>query len=1070
MRILGLFCLILCIYQCDHIDHANISVFQELSSAHHQIDFRNDLTYTDEINILEYLYFNNGGGVAIGDVDNDGLEDVLLSANQLPDRLYRNLGNLQFQDITEESGLLMITNWSSGVTMDDINGDGWLDIYICKVAPVSLIPTHNLLYINQQDGTFKEASIDYGLDFSGYSTQASFFDYDADGDLDVYLLNHSVHSTRSYGNIQLRQAKSQLSGDRLYENRMNEKESSFIDVSDESGIYSSSLGYGLGVVTADLNGDGHTDIYVGNDFHENDYLYLNNGDKTFTESISESLTHTSQYTMGVDAADINGDGHTDIFTTDMMPYDSEIKLRSGGNDTKQVADIKESYGFLTQYARNNMHIMRPALGYFTEEAVMSSVFATDWSWSVLLQDFNNDELTDIFISNGIVNRPNDLDYINYINTPSNRQQDSESDASFNTRLINQMPTLKIPNVLFTQNQNSGFSSIQSSLTGAPNYSNGASYADLDNDGDLDIIANTINGPISLLQNNTTNQSYIAFDLPIKNSRITIYYNGGKQTKEYVTTRGFQSSSTHRMSFGLGAYRDNIDSVIVTTPSNLRSAYYDIPLNQLVTISSNDFDPYDRSMYDQLTHDTLVHTGITYTQNDYDDLNYAPLAPMRLSQEGPAVSTIKVGDSTMLYVGGAHGSPPRLYSIPDQSGQVQLLKEYEDDEPFEDVNALTLDYNNDGYQDLYVQSGGNEYAQLDPLLKDRLYFSSKEGELIKVPISLPQMNGASVAKSDYDQDGFVDLFVGSRNVPGSYGLSPISFILHNSEGRRVEIAQKIKSGLITDSRWADLDADDIKELIIVGEWMAPSILRLNADGSFKDVGAQFAIDHLKGMFQAIELADINGDGLLDIFLGNIGLNTTWQTGEEDLTMYVGDFDSNGTAEPIIFNNHLGSSIPFADKALLQSQLPTLKRTHTSFLSFSQVTLLEELFPQIDKSQIDTKWVNTLESLLLLSSKDGYKMYPLPREVQLSCINDMLWIEEQQKLIYGSNSLAYSHELGQANTHGAGTVTFNFKDGHLIDMEHDFINTPIGTVVKKLIPINEHDLLLVTNKEILIYSFK
>ena len=428
--------------------------FEAVPADSSGITFSNDLHYLKDMNIVEYLYYYNGGGVAVGDINNDGLEDIYLTANQTSDRLYLNLGNLKFKDITQASGIQIDTTWSTGVTMEDVNNDGFLDIYVSKVGNYKELKAHNLLYINNGDQTFTEASLGYGLNFSGFSTQASFFDYDNDGDMDMYLLNHSIHTPRSYGKYNKRFESDSLAGDKLYENKLDEGLSIFEDVTSQAGIYNSQLGYGLALVTSDINQDGLIDIYVGNDFHENDYIYINQGDKTFKESSGNLVTHTSRFTMGVDIADINNDGLLDIFTLDMMPFNHKIFLKSGGEDSDRVSLIKKKFGFNTQYARNNFQLNQ-GNETFSEVALLTETHATDWSWSVLLEDYDNDGLTDIFVTNGIYKRPNDLDYVNYLSTIDFSKYTQYQQDKIERKLIDKMPTAQIPNVIFKNQRKFG---------------------------------------------------------------------------------------------------------------------------------------------------------------------------------------------------------------------------------------------------------------------------------------------------------------------------------------------------------------------------------------------------------------------------------------------------------------------------------------------------------------------------------------------------------------------------------------------------------------------------------------
>ena len=541
------------------------------------------------MNIVEYLYFYNGGGVALGDINNDGLDDIYLTANQKPDQLYLNLGDLKFKNISNNLGIENQSSWSTGVSMADVNGDGWLDIYVSKVGKFKTLDSHNLLYINQRDGTFRELSKKFGLDFSGFSTQAAFFDYDRDGDLDMYLLNHNIHTPRNYTDSSKRFENDSLAGDKFFENRLNEKEGRFVDVTADVGIFSSFLGYGLAITTADINNDGWTDIYVGNDFHENDYVYINQKNKTFKESGQEYLSNNSRFTMGVDIADMNNDMLYDIFTLDMMPFYNDVFLKSGGEDSDQVYKIKNSFGYGDQYARNNFHLNR-GNSKFSDIALYTETYATDWSWSVLLEDLDNDGMNDIFITNGIFKRPNDLDYINYASNIDYRSFETSNNNDLYKKLIDKMPTLMIPNIIFRNQGNLNFKKESKSVGMEKSYSNGAAYSDLDNDGDVDLVINNINQEVFILENLTDGKNNSVQIILSNNdnnyssigAKVNLYLKDKKLTKQLNPVKGFQSSSSYKINFGIES-NSKVDSLSVIWPDGSTQTNFNIPINQLTTI-------------------------------------------------------------------------------------------------------------------------------------------------------------------------------------------------------------------------------------------------------------------------------------------------------------------------------------------------------------------------------------------------------------------------------------------------------------------------------------------------------
>ena len=1045
-----------------------MQVFTERDSEEAGLIFSNSLTPDVDRNILEYLYYYNGGGVAIGDVDGDGLEDVLLTTNETADKLFINKGNLQFEDRTQENGIATMDNWSAGVTMDDINGDGWMDIYICKVAPLSKEPTHNLLYLNKGDGTFQEVSQAYGLDFSGYSTQASFFDYDLDGDLDMYLLNHSVHSVRSYGKIDKRQQQDLLSGDRLYENKLNESAGKFVDVTEQAGIFSSALGYGLAIVTGDLNDDGWPDIYVGNDFHENDYIYLNNGNKTFTESIASLLNHSTKFTMGVDIADMNNDGKVDIFTTDMLPYDEEVALKSGGEDSDQVFKIREEFGFEDQYARNHFQLQLPGKT-FADIALMTNTYATDWSWSVLLQDFDNNGLSDIFISNGIVKRPNDLDYINFVNqmkhTP-NRKLTTEELEQF----LNRMPSQKLSNLLFLQQENLDFSNIHAAQIGEPTFSNGAAYADLDKDGDIDIVINNINQSVSLLEN-TSQANYIAFQLnsdskeTLKGTSIEIYSGANYQKKNYLTTRGYQASSTHFINFGLGQ-STSIDSVIVIWPDKTKQLVSDLTINQYHSIDKKS----DALVYTypkaNPNNSGLLVLPLKHTENKFEDYNADKLIPELLSREGPAVvyEDFNKDGKKDLFIGGARYQRPYLLFQKEQGFEEQEEdNDLKRDAKYEDVAAAAIDFDQDGDLDLYVVSGGNDEKELNKNLEDRLYLNDGQGNMKRIPLSLPHTNGSTIAVGDFDKDGFDDLFIGARSIPASYGLSPFSFVLRNKGGFGVEITKRERYGMITHSEWADIDNDDDLDLVFCGDWMNISVLENQGDGTLELKSESLGFGQSAGLWNTFQLEDLNGDNILDIVAGNAGLNFKWKASpEKPVKLYVLDLDKNGQPEPLIFHHFFSKYMPFAPLNQLVSQVPSVRKQFVNYNTYTKVQDIED-FNEIDSDQIvEYKQLKELRSMVYLSGNGKYTGKPLPREAQMSSIQG-LTLTDDGKLIFVGNNHDYLTELGQSTANSGGSfLSYNDEKGTFESYRH--LSLPPKLNPRSITPLEKGSYLIACNNSV------
>lgn len=1041
--------------------------FESLSVEQTGIAFSNTLTYKPYLNIIEYLYYYNGGGVAVGDINNDGLEDLYFTANQLPDRLYRNEGNMRFTDITQQAGLSELPTWSNGVSMEDINNDGLLDIYVSKVPMKGLFLNEkhtNLLYLNNGDETFTEVAQEYGVDFSGFSTQSAFFDYDRDGDLDMYLLNHAVHSVRSYGTTKKRKEKDSISGDRLYKNMLVEGQNRFVEVTEEAGIRNSPLGYGLAITTTDINNDGWIDLYIGNDFHENDYLYINNHDGTFTESFTDYLKHSTRFTMGVDVGDLNNDGLLDIFATDMMPYDASIALKSGGEDSNKITQIKADFGFEPQYSRNHLLLKKP-YGDYADLALLTQTHASDWSWSVLVQDFDNDGHNDLFVSNGIVKRPNDLDYINYLSNNDFSRFVEEEQNEQKKILIDQMPTLKIPNLLFRNQGNLTFSSVENSKLTKPSFSNGSAYSDLDNDGDLDLIINNINAPATLLENKSKDSLLslsIHLNAPVKTgARITVFQKNKRLVREAVSTRGFQSASTKKVHFGLGIHP--ADSLHIHWPDgSLQSVQGPVQGALAVTKNTTKQVPVQR---EEAPTYTLNILPFQHRENTYLDYEREKLIPEKLSAEGPvAVAEDFNGDGLKdLYLGGARYQGSKLY-LANKAGGYDLVesKDFRIDEKYEDVDAVAVDVDLDGDLDLYVVSGGNDFVDQNEYLTDRIYLNDGKGHFQRMPVFLPQTNGSVVVVADLNNDQYPDFFVGARSMPGGYGLDPVSFVIQNQKGKGFEPIWQGRLGMITDALWHNVDQDQDKELIAVGDWMAPVILDPQENDQFKVV-PMVGQENQNGFWRTLTAADLNNDGVDELILGNMGLNSKFSASpERPLWLYVDDFDDNEQADPIIFYDFFGTYRPFNTKGDLQEQLPMIKKRFPNFEAFSKVTDIKALTGKEEKEVLSVKKITELRSVVLTKTQNGYKSQPLPGPAQWSNIRDFYWSPQQKKLFYVGNSQEYVTELGNPVANPGGVYTLSDK-GSLEEENHDFLPLPVRLNLRQITPLEKERLLLLTNND-------
>lgn len=1007
-------------------EKAGDKLFELMSSDKTGIEFENSLVSSDSLNILEYLYFYNGGGVAAGDINNDGLVDLYFAGNQVSNRLYLNLGNFEFEDITKSSEVGGEGGWSTGVTMADVNGDGLLDIYVSQVGKYKGLSGKNRLYINLGGNKFEDQAEKYGLNFIGFSTQAVFFDYDRDGDLDMYLLNHSVKSPEVFAKANQRNL-TDGSGDKLYKNLLSEGKTGFEDITETSGIYSSILGFGLGVGIEDFNDDGWPDIYVSNDFTENDYLYLNQQNGTFIESLESLISSTSRYSMGNDLADLNGDGLPEIFTTDMLPSDPAIWMKSVGEDKQEVYQIKKKLGYSDQYVRNHLQLNTGNSG-FSEIALFSGIFASDWSWSPLIFDMDNDGFPDIHITNGIEKRPNDLDFIQY----SQQSVPNINRHELMQKQIEMLPSVKLPNLSY-QNLGGLRFTDQASDWGLdqPSYSNGSTYADLDNDGDLDLIINNLNQPAFIYQNNAQKigNSFLRINLKADGNnkfgmgvKVGVFFGDKSLFQRYSGSRGFMSATSSTLVFGLGKTQ-TIDSISVRWPDGSEEIFPQKSINQTFNLNQGQGRPASKTFLQNTESYNFPEILWQYQEkNTVDETKREYLIPKSFAKMGPALAVGDVNGDGFddVYVGGAQDQSGSLFlQNSDGSFQEKYVEIFSQFKRAEDIVSVFADFNGDGNLDLYVGSGGNEHASGVLFNLDRICFGNGKGDFIFSPASLPTIgeNTSTLAIHDIEGDGDLDIFVGSSVVSGDYGASPKSALLINQgdgifEDKTIEwFGTEVDLGMINSAVWADLDGSGNSELILTGDWQGIRVFN-SSDGKTLQEKDISGLEYSSGWIQSLAIAEVNGDGKLDILTGNLGLNSRLKaSSEKPLWLYHGDFDENGQADPLIFHYMEDKLIPFATRDDLIKQIPAIKRKHPSYKSYAEISKPTDLLAE-DMLAISTRRaVYEFRSGVYIQQSDGSFVFePFPDVAQLTPIFSISWDETQQTVLLGGNFSGFRVDLG------------------------------------------------------------
>lgn len=1069
--IAGLISLLILISSCVQ-KQENTSLFESLPSGYTQLNFVNELSYNEQLNAYTYRNFYNGAGVAIGDINNDGFEDIYVAGNQVDNKLFLNKGSLQFEDITNSAQVASPNVWSSGVSMADINGDGFLDIYVCKSGPLAGKNRNNELFINNGDLTFTEMAEKWGVADKGLSNHAAFFDYDKDGDLDMYLLNNS---TRSVGIYDLRQGQREIrdpqGGNKLYRNDGD----NFTDVSEEAGIYGSAIGYGLGVTFADVNGDTWQDIFVSNDFFERDYLYINNQDGTFREILEESITETSMGSMGADIADLNGDGKPEIFVTEMLPDDHErVKTKTVfENWDKHQANVESGYHH--QFTRNTLQWNRGNLKdgspVFSEISRLTGIEATDWSWGALIFDFNNDGLDDIFVANGIFKDLTDQDYINFYANNTIQFAEYRRDSVVITKLIDAIPSVPLSNYLFKNNGAFDFSNITSAV-GLENkvFSNGAAYSDLDNDGDLELVVNSINSELLLYKNNSTELSqnhFIKFNFGNKGheffgTQITVIANGKKQTKEYSPVKGYMSSMTHEMHFGLG--KDSVISVLATWPDGKKSTINNFKIDQTNDLSNTEYVgiavnfPPPKAMF-KPTHKIEV----THKENKYSDFDRDRLILQMSSNEGPAAAVGDVNGDGLddLFLGGSKGEAAQLLLQTSTGWRTEILKQ---DIHAEDVSAELIDIDQDGDLDLLVASGGHEFSFQNLQLRDRIYLNDGKGHFTIHKGFNPPAEPSSFLKAfDFDNDGDLDLISGSRQIPFAYGVKADAHLFENKNNQFVEIKNDAfkQLGLITDGAVADIDNDGDNDIVLAGHWMPITILE-NVKGVFKNATEQFGLSKTPGLWQHIHLTDLDKDGRVDIIGGNHGLNTRLKASEkEPMRMYVNDFDQNRSIEQIITQYENDKAYPIVMLPDLIKQLPPLKKKYVKHEAYKNQTIEDIFDPEtLGKSQVQE--VKTLSSSVFMNKDNGFAKVELPFDAQISQVFTS-YVEDLDQdgdldIILAGNQTKIKPELGSNNA-SYGLVLIREEESYIaLSLEESGIFVPNETRQIKKVTIAEKEVFL------------